>query len=109
MAGDPRTTPLRVEPTEDGERLRIAWADSHTSEYKPRDLRLACRCAACIEETTGRPILDPGRVPASVYPLEIRYVGRYALHFSWSDGHATGIYPFELLRSICPCPDCTRT
>jgi DUF971 family protein len=55
---------------------------------------------------TGRPILDPARVPEDVYPLEIRYVGRYALHFAWSDGHATGIYPFELLRSICPCGAC---
>jgi DUF971 family protein len=97
---DDSTTPVRIEPTEDATRLRIVWADGVVSEYEPRDLRLHCRCAGCIDEFTGRPILDPARVAADVHPLEIRYVGRYALSFVWSDGHTTGIYPFELLREI---------
>jgi ATP-binding protein involved in chromosome partitioning len=104
---DPRTRARRVEPTEDAARLRIIWEDEHVSEYQPRNLRLACRCAGCIEEMTGRPLLDPARIPEGVYPREIRYVGRYALHFDWSDGHTTGIYPFELLRSICECAECS--
>ena len=31
-----------------------------------RDLRLACRCALCIEETSGRPLLEPSTVPDNV-------------------------------------------
>jgi DUF971 family protein len=27
-------------------------------------------------------------------------VGEYALRFDWSDGHKTGIYPFDFLRDI---------
>jgi ATP-binding protein involved in chromosome partitioning len=100
MTPEDSTEPVRVEPTEDGERLRIVWADGHVSEFEPRTLRLNCRCAGCIDEFTGRPILDPARVPADIHPLEISYVGRYALQFRWSDGHDTGIYPFELLRQI---------
>ena len=103
---DPATTPERVEPTEDEARLRIAWRDGHISEFEPRRLRLECRCAGCIEEMTGRSLLKPASVPGDVYPLSISYVGRYALRFNWSDGHRTGIYPFELLRSLCPCDEC---
>lgn len=103
---DPATTPERVEPTEDEARLRIAWQDGHISEFEPRRLRLECRCAGCIEEMTGRALLNPASVPGDVYPLSISYVGRYALRFDWSDGHRTGIYPFELLRSLCPCDEC---
>lgn len=103
---DPATTPDRVEPTEDEARLRIVWKDAHVSEYVPRTLRLECRCAVCVEEMTGRVLLDPARVPEDVYLLEIAYVGRYALRFRWSDGHQTGIYPYELLRSLCPCDAC---
>jgi hypothetical protein len=33
-------------------------------------------------------------------------VGNYALAFAWSDGHSTGIYTFEYLRKLCPCPQC---
>jgi DUF971 family protein len=100
------TTPRAVEPTEDGTRLRIRWDDGHVSEYEPRYLRLRCPCAGCVEEMTGRAILDPRSVPGDVYPFDIQYVGRYALRFEWSDGHATGIYPFDLLRGVCPCEAC---
>lgn len=96
-------SPLEVGPTEDEARLRVRWRDGHVSEYEPRYLRLACPCAACVEEMTGRPILDPRTVPDGVHPLAIRYVGRYALQFDWSDGHRTGIYPFDQLRRLCPC------
>lgn len=103
---DLRTTPDRVEPTEDGARLRITWRDGHRSEYPPRYLRQHCHCAGCVDELTGRPLLDPEQIPTDIYPLAIRYVGRYALQFDWSDGHNTGIYPFEVLRDLCPCPEC---
>jgi DUF971 family protein len=103
---DPRTTPTDIGPTSDGTRLRIVWADGHVSEYSPRYLRLHCRCASCVDEISGRPRLDPRSVPEDVYPLAIHYVGRYAIRFDWSDGHGTGIYPYELLRKICPCEEC---
>ena len=97
---DPATTPVEGAPTEDASRLRIRWKDGHASEYAPRELRLACPCAGCVDEMTGRPILRPETVPEDVHPLAIRYVGRYALQFDWSDGHTTGIYPFTLLREL---------
>ncbi len=34
-------------------------------------------------------------------------VGAYALHIAWSDGHSSGIYPWERLLAICPCDACT--
>jgi DUF971 family protein len=99
--------PAEIAPTEDGTQLRIRWRDGHVSEYGPRQLRLECPCAGCVEEMTGRPLLDPASVAIDVYPLAIHYVGRYALRFDWSDGHTTGIYPFTLLRRLCPCLACT--
>lgn len=97
---DPRYTPEDIGPTEDASRLRIQWGDGHVSEYEPRFLRLKCPCAACVDEMTGKRILVPSMVPEGVYPLEINYVGRYALLFTWSDGHRTGIYPYEYLRKL---------
>lgn len=105
MTGDPHR-PAEVGPTEDGQRLRIRWEDGHVSEFEPRFLRLACPCAGCVEEMTGRPLLDPASVAEHIYPTEIRYVGRYALKFDWSDGHSTGIYPFRQLRKLCRCLEC---
>lgn len=100
------TWPESVAPTEDASALRIRWRDGHTSEFSPRYLRIQCRCAGCVDEMTGRPILRPENVPEDVHPLAIHYVGKYALQVDWSDGHNTGIFPFEFLRAICPCADC---
>lgn len=101
------TLPDEVGPNEDGTRLRIRWKDGHESEYAPRALRIACPCAGCVDEMTGKRILEPASVPAHIHPLAIEYVGRYALLFRWSDGHSTGIYPFDFLRRLCPCEACS--
>ncbi len=90
-----------------GEReVTIWWDDHHVGHYPARDLRLACRCAACIEEMTGRPLLDPASVPEEVAPRSITLVGSYAIQISWSDGHHTGIYAYDALKAMCPCDQC---
>jgi ATP-binding protein involved in chromosome partitioning len=60
-----------------------------------------------VEETSGRPILDPSKVPDTVRAKRIELVGQYAISIEWSDGHSTGIYNFRDLRKGCPCPTCT--
>lgn len=87
--------------------LRVTWSDGHTSRYTYRRLRQACPCAMCVHEWTGERLLDPKRVPADIHPKEVGRVGAYALRFTWSDGHMTGIYTFPLLRTICECEACT--
>ena len=100
--------PRAIRRLDDGETIEIEWDDlGHVGDYPARALRLACRCASCQEEMTGLPILDPKTVNADVRALDLKLVGAYAVHFSWSDGHTTGIYPWEYLLSICPCPECT--
>ena len=100
MPRDTRADPLEIGPTADGARLRIRWKDGTDAEYEPRFLRLRCPCAGCVDEMTGDRSLSPDDVPEGVYPQEIQYVGRYALQFFWSDGHHTGIYPFQYLRGL---------
>jgi DUF971 family protein len=102
---DPRIEPAEIGPTEDEARLRIAWKDGRVAEYEPRELRLLCPCAGCVDEMTGIRTLRPEMVDAGVYPTAIHYVGRYALQFVWSDGHSTGIYTFEYLREIAEAQD----
>jgi ATP-binding protein involved in chromosome partitioning len=87
-------------------RITIKWADGHETSYAARDLRLACRCAMCIEETSGRPLLDPATISPNVRAKGIELVGQYAISIAWTDGHDTGIYNFRDLRANCPCATC---
>jgi DUF971 family protein len=86
--------------------LVVTWAEDHRVVYPARFLRLRCRCAQCREEMTDRPLLDPATVPDDIRATAISLVGSYAIRIDWSDGHDTGIYTFEYLRAICPCPAC---
>jgi DUF971 family protein len=94
-----RTTPARI-GQKGARHLEIAWADGAVGAIEVRELRLACACAVCVDEWTGEDRLDPASVPADVRPLEVKPVGRYALQIDWSDGHTSGIYPFERLRAL---------
>jgi len=87
-------------------RITIKWHDGHETVYTARDLRLACRCAMCVEETSGKPLLEPTAVPENVRAKQIELVGQYAISIAWTDGHTTGIYNFRDLRANCPCPEC---
>ena len=98
--------PVPVQIKSDAETVAIQWSDKHESRYNARDLRLACRCAACVDEWTHQSLVIPDRVPPHVKPKAIDVVGNYALHFDWTDGHNTGIYSYDLLREVCACDEC---
>jgi ATP-binding protein involved in chromosome partitioning len=101
----PLPIPYAVNRSDAG--LRIEWDQAgHEAFYPARALRLACPCAACVEEMSGVPLLDPARVPLDIRPVTVALVGAYGLKVHWSDGHSTGIYTFERLLRSCPCPRC---
>jgi ATP-binding protein involved in chromosome partitioning len=79
--------------------LSVLWADGHCDDFDVRDLRLGCQCALCKEEMTGRKLLDPKRVSLDVSPQVITSMGNYAIGVEWSDGHKSGIYSFNYLRT----------
>ena len=97
-------TPVEVHRQAAERRLRIVWADGHSADYDYDTLRGYCPCAACQGHTPAQLVFHPPRSPVDL--LRIEQVGNYALSFRWSDGHATGIYRFGLLRALCPCATC---
>lgn len=99
--------PIAITRRDDG--VLIEWDGAgHRALYPARALRLACACAECVEEMSGRRLLKPESVAADIRPLRLELVGAYGLKIDWSDGHNTGIYTFEALRRNCPCPRCSE-
>lgn len=80
--------------------LRILWPGGTEAIIPAVRMRDLCPCAACVEEGTGRKLLDPATIPADIRPLEVRPVGSYAIQIFWSDGHSSGIYSWDTLRQI---------
>ena len=117
-APGPEVTPQSVKvDLSGGSGMAIDWKDGHKSRYTFVWLRDACPCALCDHARTqdGRepgqpPKPEPAALPMfkpPVKPLEAGGVGKYAIRFSWSDGHEHGIYSWEFLREWCPCRECS--
>jgi ATP-binding protein involved in chromosome partitioning len=99
--------PIPMEITEvGGGSVGIRWDDGHRGLHGLRALRLACPCANCVDEVTGRRLISPDRIPDGVSIRSTSRVGRYALQIVWSDGHDTGLYSYRTLRSVCECEAC---
>ena len=89
--------PESIDVTAEGG-LRIAWPDAREVAIPPFQLRDQCPCAGCVEEGTGRKILDPATIPPDIRIQDLKGVGNYAVQVFWSDGHSTGIYSWDTLR-----------
>lgn len=105
------TRPANITADRTQRLLFITWDDGHESAYSFNGLRAVCPCVACKggHAHMGQPP-DPRTVrdaPKTDLNLDrVEAVGSYALQFFWNDGHATGIYTWELLRQACPCDRC---
>lgn len=80
--------------------IRVRWSDGSETVLPAYDVRCACPCAVCVDETTGRPLLDPEAVPRDISVESMQHLGNYAVTFAWSDGHTTGIYAWEFLKAM---------
>jgi DUF971 family protein len=109
------TEPAEITVSRERREMRIRWRDGHESEYPLDLLRKECPCALCNDQRSKRatpgglglavlsgPVIRAGEIQAT----EVKPIGRYAINFAWSDGHDSGIYSYDFLRTLCPCPIC---
>ncbi len=112
-ATDPKSVKVSITT---GTGVNIEWHDGHSSHYSFVYLRDACPCAMCNDERekAGRRPGEsaspaPGVLPmfkATARPVSAEGIGKYAIKFSWNDGHDLGIYSWKLLRELCHCEEC---
>ncbi len=98
-----------------GAGVDITWADGHSSHYEFAYLRDECPCALCNDQRQkkGALVAPPASPLLPIFKPKPRAVsavpaGNYAIQIFFSDGHSSGIFSYEHLRMICPCPDCAR-
>lgn len=84
--------PREIRVTEKGRRLSVHFADGQTSSLSATLLR------------TASPSAEARRAPPDtthdVAIVGIEAVGNYAVQIAFDDGHKSGIYSWDLLRSL---------
>jgi DUF971 family protein len=91
----------------EGGAIQIVWPGGPQVTIPAVRLRDLCPCAECIDEGTGKKLLDAATIPADIRPVEVHGVGNYAIQIQWSDGHQTGIYSWKTLRDASGLTDPT--
>jgi DUF971 family protein len=101
-------TPTNIDLKKDSG-LAIDWSDGTRSFYPIAYLRRMSPSAEMVElrekVTKNRLTVIPNsmvRDPAAVAATGAELVGNYAIRVRFSDGHSTGLYTWEYLRSIDP-------
>lgn len=100
---DLKPTQKKLKPMEigvAGSELAITWDDGWRTLTKLKFLREQCPCAGCVDEWSGKRTLDPATIRDDIRPLKMEPMGNYALQVTWSDGHSSGIYSWDLLRRL---------
>jgi DUF971 family protein len=93
---DPRIALMGVKAPHGAHVFEISWGDGKSFKVPHRILRGYCPCAGCQGHGGGVKFIESGDPEIR----ELNQVGNYALELGWSDGHATGIYPFRYLRKL---------
>ena len=117
-------TPLdqRKQPTavkihvKTGAGVDITWADAHFSHFDFAYLRENCPCATCNDARAKKESSPAVQLSSPLLPMykprpraeSAAQVGNYAIQIFFNDGHSTGIFSYDYLRTICPCPECAK-
>jgi DUF971 family protein len=80
--------------------LEVSWPDGRVDRLPYHTIRSQCPCAGCRDEWTGERILDPKSIRPDLRLVGMENIGTYAVQFAWNDGHSSGLYTWETLRSI---------
>jgi DUF971 family protein len=83
----------------EGDHLRFTWSDGLMSTLSIRELRISCPCAFCVNEITGVRQVNPDDIPKDIGMKDMQPIGRYAYRILFDDGHDTGLFTLEELRS----------
>ncbi len=104
--------PINITADREKRTLKISWEDGHTNLYSFSLLRAGCPCAECrgghdrMGEIPDPAVFDTQLPDSPATRLEtIVPVGSYAVSPVWEDGHDAGIYRWDYLRALCPCPE----
>jgi DUF971 family protein len=80
--------------------LEVSWPDGRVDRLPYHTIRSQCPCAGCRDEWTGQRLLDPKSIRPDLKLVGMENIGTYAVQLAWNDGHSSGLYTWETLRSF---------
>ena len=87
-----------------GDELAIKWDDGTETFVRLEVLRRHCPCAGCKGEVDvmGNLYKNPDKplTPSAFQVRKFSMVGGYAIQPTWGDGHSSGLFSFDYIKSV---------
>ncbi|MBF0110216.1 MAG: DUF971 domain-containing protein [Magnetococcales bacterium] len=90
--------PLQLRQISKERRIVITWSSGETFDYTMEFLRVMCPCAKCSGHTPDQAQLIDGKQDVTIQA--ITPVGHYAVKFTFSDDHDSGLYSWDTLHEL---------
>lgn len=99
LYADPvEATPTDIKLHQVSRIMEIQFDDGRRFELPYEYLRVFTPSAEAVGHGPGQEVLQTGK--ENVYIMEVRPVGNYGIAPTFSDGHNTGIYTWDLLYKL---------
>jgi DUF971 family protein len=96
--------PVQMTYKQDERTLHIEFSDGFEASYALEHLRGYCPCAHCQGHGGEMLEFNQLRWEKQITISDVSQVGAYAVCVAWEDGHSTGVYSFDLLRTLAETP-----
>lgn len=77
-------------------KLHIIWQNENMHIIDGYDLRIKCPCAVCKPKQKE----EQSHITKKIHIMGLSHVGNYGIKLSFSDGHNTGIFSYNLISQI---------
>jgi len=91
--------PTHIELHRKSRALELRYTDGNQFALSCEYLRVYSPSAEVRGHGQGQETLQTGKINVAI--TDIKPVGNYAVQFTFSDGHDTGIYSWSYLRELC--------
>jgi DUF971 family protein len=101
-----KDVPVRIDIKTDASEMEIEWGNGDIHQLSLEGVRSFCPCALCVanRDSQGQKselhVLSSNEEAVTAKVEGVTSVGRYAIQIKWADGHDTGIYTFDYLKSL---------
>lgn len=95
---DLQTVPKDIRVAKDRGQMTLMYGDDQSISLSAEYLRISSQSAEVVGHGPGQEITQSGKRQVKITGIEP--VGRYAIRIIFSDGHDTGIYRWDFLKTL---------
>jgi DUF971 family protein len=92
--------PTNIKALQADQILEVTWPEGVVDRFPYHLLRAECPCATCRNEWTGERMLNPDSLRPDLKLASMENIGTYAIQLGWNDGHSSGLFTWESLRTL---------